>query len=185
MCELSISMLKQDLSNPYNNRLANESLLAGWKSARRFLDLFPKRGAIDEKPVGKAPSSSPITIESAMPVSADKTTSALDRPFTTLLLAYTVPELKSLLTELGLLHAATSKVTESATAGALVGVIYGLLEANPPRLRDNKAAIQRAFCKVFGAKVSERAVQAGLGKRNSEAEKFRDRTLLILGRASS
>ncbi|MCB2380495.1 hypothetical protein LGH70_23075 [Hymenobacter sp. BT635] len=99
--------------------------------------------------------------------------------FEPLLLNYTVDQLRGLLQKLGLV-AIDGRAMPAATPGAWVGVIHGLLDAKPPRLRNNKAAIQRAFREHFGAVVGERAVQAGVGKRGSEAEQFRDRTLDLL-----
>jgi hypothetical protein len=105
--------------------------------------------------------------------------------FTPLLLNYTLAGLTDLLTRLGLLDSTTKQVTPAASPGAWVGVIHGLLDATPPRLRNNKAAVRRAFCEHFGAVVGERAVQAGLGKRGSEAERFRDSTLALLREQAS
>ncbi|MBD2769666.1 hypothetical protein IC235_17385 [Hymenobacter sp. BT664] len=103
----------------------------------------------------------------------------LPHPFTPLLLNYSVPQLRELLEELGLVGT-DGHAVPAASPGAWVGVIHGLLDATPPRLRNNKAAVQRAFCEHFGAVVGERAVQAGLGKHGSEAERFRDSTLALL-----
>ena len=102
--------------------------------------------------------------------------------FVSLLLNYTVPQLRELLEELGLVTS-NGRAAPAASPGAWVGVIHALLEAQPPRLRGSKAAIRRAFCEALGANVSERAVQAGLGTNGSEAEQFRDRALAVLGRA--
>ncbi|MBF9221382.1 hypothetical protein [Hymenobacter ruricola] len=106
----------------------------------------------------------------------------LSHSFTPLLLNYTLPQLRELLQELGLV-ANDGRAVPAASPGAWVGVIHALLEAQPPRVRGSKAAIRRAFCEVWGANVSERAVQAGLGTNGSEAEQFRDRALASLDRA--
>lgn len=99
--------------------------------------------------------------------------------FAPLLLNYTITQLHALLRELGLITSA-NQAAPAASPGAWVGVIHGLLTATPPRLRNNKAAIQRAFCEQFGAIVGERAVQVGPSKRGSESERFRDSTLALL-----
>jgi len=100
-------------------------------------------------------------------------------PFLGLLLNYSPIELSKLLIELGLLtgegHAAPV-----ATPGAWVGIAHGLLEADPPRLIGSMAAFAKALASAYGAKVSDRAIQNGLGKRGSASEKFRDRVLRIL-----
>jgi hypothetical protein len=101
-------------------------------------------------------------------------------PFAPLLLNYTVAELTELLAELGLLDTATGRATPAASPGAWVGVVHGLLSAPRPRLRSKLAAIGRALVDVFGAKVSESALQAGVSKRGSESERVRDRTLALL-----
>lgn len=99
-----------------------------------------------------------------------------------LLLNYTEEALAALLIELGLLDAGTKQAAPAASPGAWVGIIHALLEAEPPRARDNKAALGRALREVFGADLKERTSQAGLGKNGSEAEKVRDRALTILRR---
>jgi hypothetical protein len=113
-------------------------------------------------------------------VGAFSTPSVSAGPFAPLLLNYSMPELTTLLISLGLLNPANGRATPAATPGAWVGVIHGLLDAKPPRLRNNKAAIRRAVCEHFGAVVGERAVQVGPTKRGSEAERFRDSTLALL-----
>jgi hypothetical protein len=100
--------------------------------------------------------------------------------FTPLLLNYPLAELTALLIGLGLLDPTTGQATPAASPGAWVGVIHGLLDAEPARLRGSLAAIRRAFCQQLGAVVGERAVQNGIGKRGSEAERFRDSTLALL-----
>ncbi|MGY2134729.1 hypothetical protein ACW9KT_21040 [Hymenobacter sp. HD11105] len=100
--------------------------------------------------------------------------------FAPLLLNYSLPDLIALLTELELLDATTKRATPAASSGAWVGIIYALLDEKRPRLRGSKAAIWRAFSKGFKAVGSERAVQNGLGTRQSEAEQFRDRALRLL-----
>jgi len=118
--------------------------------------------------------SSPITcVDLAAP------TTSQSNLFTKLLRNYTLEQLHELLQKLGLIGA-DGQAIPAATPGAWVGVIHGLLDAQPSRLRNNKAAIQRAFSGYFGAVVGERAVQAGLGKRGSEAERVRDSTLTLL-----
>lgn len=104
--------------------------------------------------------------------------------FAPLLLNYSISQLRGLLRELGLLTYA-GQAAPAASPGAWVGVIHGLLEAKPARLRGSKAAIRRAFCETFGAQVSERAVQVGLGTNGSEAERFHDSTLALLRERAS
>ncbi|MEJ7662971.1 MAG: hypothetical protein WKG07_27160 [Hymenobacter sp.] len=101
-------------------------------------------------------------------------------PVCPLLLNYSLTALTALLSELGLLDAATGRPTLAARPGAWVGVVHGLLNAPLPRLRNNMAAIRRALVDVFGAQVSESLLQAGVSKRGSESEQFRDRTLALL-----
>lgn len=98
------------------------------------------------------------------------------------LLNYSAAQLHELLRELGLVNA-TGRATAAATPGAWVGVVYGLLNAQPPRLRGSKASIRRALSVAFDANVSERALQYGLGTNGSEAEQFRNRTLKLLAQA--
>jgi hypothetical protein len=115
-------------------------------------------------------------------VGTDATLAPAEHPaglFAPLLLNYTINQLHALLRELGLITSA-NQAAPAASPGAWVGVIHGLLSATPPRLRNNKAAIQRAFCEQFGAIVGERAVQVGPSKRGSESERFRDSTLALL-----
>ncbi|RIY12355.1 hypothetical protein D0T11_04910 [Hymenobacter rubripertinctus] len=102
-------------------------------------------------------------------------------PFAPLLLNYSLAELTALLKELGLIDPNTGKATPAASPGAWIGVVYGLMEAAPPRLRNNKRAARQALVEIFGAVVSESALNKGLGKNRSEAERFRDTTLKILG----
>jgi hypothetical protein len=99
--------------------------------------------------------------------------------FDSLLIGYTLQQLIQLLTKLGLLTQ-DGQAAPAATPGAWVGVIHALLDAEPPRVRDNKAGIGRALREVFGADIKERTAQSGLGKNGSEAEKVRDRALAIL-----
>jgi hypothetical protein len=119
-----------------------------------------------------ASQATPITVAPGPPIG----------PFTPLLLNYTVAELAELLADLGLLDTATGRATPAASPGTWVGVIYALFEAKQPRLKNKKAAAQRAFVHVFGAVVSERAVQTGLGKRDSEAERFYTSALTLLNK---
>jgi hypothetical protein len=104
--------------------------------------------------------------------------------FAPLLLNYSISQLRGLLRELGLLTYA-GQAAPAASPGAWVGIIYGLLDAKPARLRGSKAAIRRAFCETFGARVSERAVQVGLGTNGSEAERFHDSALALLRECAS
>ena len=108
--------------------------------------------------------------------------SALAEPFAPLLLNYSLSELAALLTELGLVDKATGRATPAASPGAWVGVFHGLIEAEPPRMVDNKAAAHREFTEVFGAKVSESLLYKGLGKTGSQAEKTRFRVIEALKR---
>lgn len=100
-------------------------------------------------------------------------------PFGKLLLGYSLAELTTLLLDLKLIDQ-DERATTSASPSAWVGVIYALLDKKRPRIRGSKAAIQRAFCEIFGAVVSERSVQDGITKSGSEAEDFRARALSYL-----
>lgn len=103
-----------------------------------------------------------------------------DNPFSSLLLNYTVEQLTSLLQTLGLVDP-IGHATGAASPGTWVGVVHALRGASPPRMKGSLAENQRAFREMFGAIVSERAVQDGIGKRGSVAEDFRDRALSLLG----
>ncbi|GAB3231259.1 hypothetical protein GCM10027346_17560 [Hymenobacter seoulensis] len=116
------------------------------------------------------------------PVTAAPMGVTVTGPFDALLFNYSLANLTALLKELGLLNPDTEKATPAARPGAWVGVIYALLDAESPRLRGSMAAIRRAFISTFGAVVSERAVQNGLGKRESEAEQVKRNALSILNR---
>ncbi len=142
-----------------------------------------------EKSVNYQNSLQVIQLLTLRPASAEGTPESTFKPmapeplqaFAPLLLKYTLPQLRELLQELGLV-ATDGRAVAAASPGAWVGVIHALLDVQPPRLRGSKAAIQRAFSGVFGADVSERAVQAGLGTNGSEAEQFRDRALAFMAR---
>ena len=138
-----------------------------WQIIRHWLDSV--RGAAPQ------PVWSSVTTINATP----KPDSPLDK----VLLNYTVPQLTQLLIDLGLL--VDGKPAPAARSGTWVGVIHGLLDATPPRLLDNKAAIRRAFCEHFGAVVGERAIQDGPGKRDSVADRFRNDTLALLRKRTS
>ena len=101
-------------------------------------------------------------------------------PFPPLLLNYTLAELTALLGELGLLDTATGRPTPAASPGAWVGVVHALLHPGRPRLRPNMAAVGRALKVVFGAQVSESALQAGTGRKGGESEQVKGRTLALL-----
>ena len=105
---------------------------------------------------------------------------AEDNPFSSLLLNYTVDELTSLLQKLGLVDA-MGHATAAASPGTWVGVVHALRDSSPPLMKGSLAESRRAFCKQFGAVVSERAIQEGVGKRRSAAEQFKDRALHHLG----
>ena len=72
------------------------------------------------------------------------------------------------------------QATPVASPGAWVGVFYALLEAEPSRITDNRAGAGRAFRAAFDAEVSERALQNGLGKQRSEAERMMNNALKLL-----
>ncbi|QJX46624.1 hypothetical protein HMJ29_06600 [Hymenobacter taeanensis] len=126
----------------------------------------------------------PPTPETFQEKQIQPTAPALDTPaltsnFAPHLLNYTLPELTALLTALGLVDT-RKQATPAATPGAWVGVIYALIDEKRPRLKGSKAAIGRAFSATFGAVVSERAIQTGLGTRESEADQFKNRALVLL-----
>lgn len=100
-------------------------------------------------------------------------------PWEPLLLNYSLSQLTELIARMGLIDT-TGQATAIATPGAWIGIIWALIDAKPARMKDKKAAAQRAVCTTFGATVSERAVQNGLGTRGSEAEYFYDSALEIL-----
>lgn len=123
----------------------------------------------------------PTSVPWASALSAPQTEAiAAANPFAPLLLNYSLADLTALLAELGLLTTAAGRATPAASPGAWVGVVHGLLNAPRPRLRNNMAAIRRALVEVFGARVSESLLQAGVSKRGSESEGFKDRTLALL-----
>lgn len=166
--------------------LASKSLLLVYTSNHRadellrflFTTLIPLAATLQpelkkhQQPVEQA-TQSPVTLNPPR-VFAEAGSFAL------LLLNYSLAELEAMLVELGLLDPTTSRATQAATPGAWIGVIYALLEAERPRLSGSKAAIWRAFSGTFGAAVSERALQNGLGTQGSTAEQFRDRALKLL-----
>lgn len=112
---------------------------------------------------------------------APTSTTPPNEAFASLLLNYTAAQLREALQELGLVDP-SGRAVSAATPGDWVGVIHGLIEAEPPRARNSKAALGRAFCETFGADLKERTAQGGLGKNGSQAEKVRDRVLAILRR---
>ena len=121
----------------------------------------------------------PATTETPQPGSPHPAV-APSEALTQLLLNYSLAELRTLLTDLGLLDKGTGQASPAASPGAWVGIIHALIDEQRPRLRGSKAAIWRAFSRTFGAVVSERSVQYGLGTNQSEAEQFRDRALSLL-----
>ena len=100
-------------------------------------------------------------------------------PFESLLLNYTEEKLKKLLQELGLIDE-LHRATPVASSGAWVGVIYALRKSKPPRIKDNSRASQKAFHDLFGAKVSERAIQGGILKLGNEADQFKEKAMALL-----
>lgn len=169
--ELSIANLKLDLANPHSNKELISFQIRGYKGLKTFVKLFPKKQPAPPATVTAAPQSDPLKSGTA---AADAT-----GPFAPLLLNYTVSELTQLLITMGIVDAA-GKANSAASPGAWVGIIYGLSEVKPARLRGSKAAVRRAFMEAFGAVVSESSVHSGLGTRGSEAEKLRDQTLTYL-----
>lgn len=167
--DINIADCKLKLANPYlANRPVITYLLACWEDLRQFVALFP--AAPPAVAVGQGTGG----VATAATTPPSRRPAAPADPFAPLLLNYTVGELTALLTALGLL-APNGQATPAASSGAWVGVFYALQETR--RIIDNKAGAGRAFCKVFGANVSGRALQNGLGRRGGEAEQVKDSAL--------
>ena len=173
MCDIAISSLKKILALPGADTDLTNFHIAAWEDVRAFLSLFPAQ---------RLQLTAPAIVAGGSHMAAPDTSQQIPlpaAPFAPLLLNYTESELTGLLTKLGLVGV-DGQATPAASPGAWVGVFYALLEAEPSRITDNKAGASRAFRAVFGAEVSGRAIQNGLGKQKSEAERMKDRALKLL-----